>query len=279
MYVMVELFSEVLGRSVSVPELPKRIVSFSPAVTETLFELGLEKAVIGVSAFCARPPAARLKRRVGSYNTVSDELLDSLKPDLILTTTGYQREFALRLSRRHSVYPFELPISVAGIADLVVKVGLVTSRQDAARDFGHRLLNQLPRARWKRRLRVYVEIDLGGPVSFGAHSYITDAFNLLDSTTLFEKERVEWLSPDLSRVPALDPDVLVYEPKMYSKFGAGDAEAMVKARRWDRMRAVEAGNLFITPGPLDFLAHYGPSFVTEAIPWLNERLELARERV
>ncbi len=230
---MPELFSEVLGRSVHVPDSPRRIVSFNPAVTETLFALGLGDYVIGVSAFCARPTEARVKRRVGSYNTVSDELLDELKPDLILTTTGYQRDFAIRLSQKYTVYPFELPVSVAGIVDAVVRVGLVTSASDKARELEGLLLSQLAGISKKRSLMSYVEIDLGGPVSFGAHSYITDAFSILGSATLFEKERSEWLTPDLSAVYALDPDVVVYEPKMYSKFGADEVEGVVKARGWE----------------------------------------------
>ena len=274
-----ELFSEILGKSVRVPEVPRRIISFSPAVTEVLFELGLEEAIVGVSAFCARPAEARLKRKVGSYNTVSDEVLDDLRPDLILTTTGYQRQFALRLAEKYPVYPFELPVSVAGIVDMVVKVGLVTSRQEQARNLGKFLLDQLSVVQTTRRLSVYVEIDLGGPVSFGAHSYITDAFNLLGSTTLFESERTEWLTPDLHTVQTLDPDVIFYEPKMYSRFGAEDARAMFGSRGWEGMRAVRVGNAFVTPGPLDFIAHHGPSFIRETIPWLNERLEEAASRV
>ncbi len=43
-------------RRVQVPENPQRIISFSPAVTEILYELGLGDRIVGVSAFCSRPP-------------------------------------------------------------------------------------------------------------------------------------------------------------------------------------------------------------------------------
>jgi iron complex transport system substrate-binding protein len=270
---LVELFSEVLGRTVRVPESPARIVSFSPAVTETLFELGLGESVVGISAFCSRPPATRLKRRVGSYSTVSDELLEELRPDLVVTTTGYQRDFAVRLSKKFTVYPFELPISVAGIVDMVVKVGVVTSATERARTLAAQLLARLGGVGRQSRPRAYVEIDLGGPVSFGANSYIVDAFRLLGSRTLFEDRRVEWLTPDLQAVQSMDPDLIVYEPKMYTSFSPEDAKRLVDARGWGEMRAVRANNVFVTPGPLDFLAHHGPSFITDVIPWLGEKLD------
>lgn len=275
---MVRLFSEVLGKEVEVPESPQRIVSFSPAATETLYMLGMGDRLAGVSAFCARPPEASSKRKVGSYNTVSPDLLRELRPDLIFTVTGYQREFAVRLSSEWPVYPLELPVSVAGIIDFVEKVGLVVGAPSEVRELAGRLLRQVPAARGGTKLRAYVEIDLGGPVTFGAHSYITDAFRLLGASTLFEKERCEWLTPPADAVQSMDPDLIVYEPKMYSKFGPGDLEKLVRKRGWGGSRAVKIGNCFQTPGPIDFLAHHGPSFVTEALPWLDSRLEDASRR-
>ncbi len=276
---MVAVFNEILGREVRVPEAPRRVVSFSPAVTETLFMVGLGDAVAGVSAFCARPAEARLKRRVGSYNTVSDDLLSGLKPDLIFTVTGYQRGFALRLSEKFPVYPLELPVSVGGIADLVVKVGLVAGAAERARELAGSLLRGLANARRGPALKAYIEMDLGGPVTFGAYSYITDAVRFLGSSTPFEDRSAEWLTPDPDVVRREDPDVIFYEPKMFSKFGKEQLDRLVENRNWKSSRAFRAGNLFVTPGPLDFLAHHGPSFITQAMPWLSERLVEASTRI
>jgi ABC-type Fe3+-hydroxamate transport system substrate-binding protein len=269
------LFNEVLGTEVTVPEKPMRIVSFSPAATETLFLIGAGDRVVGVSAFCARPPEVKEKRKVGSYNTVRHELLDDLKPDLIITVTGYQRDFAVDLSKKYPVYPLELPVSVAGIVDFVVKIGLVAGAPDAARELAGSLLRQLGQARKLGGARVYVEIDLGGPVTFGAHSYITDAIRLVGCSSIYERERSEWLKPDLKRVAEEDPDAILYEPKMFSAFSVADLKQLLVPRKWDQLRAVRDGTCFITPGPFDFLAHHGPSFITEAVPWLEEKLALA----
>jgi ABC-type Fe3+-hydroxamate transport system substrate-binding protein len=273
------LFNEVLGMEVSVPDAPERIVSFSPAATETLFKIGLGEKIVGVSAFCARPAEAKTKRKLGSYNTVRDEILDELHPDLILTVTGYQRDFAVRLSKKYPVYPLELPVSVAGIVDFVVKVGLVAGSVERARALAGSLLHGLGTIEGGANLKGYVEIDLGGPVSFGAYSYITDSLRLLGCAHVYESARSEWLRPDLGMVTACNPDVILYEPKMYSRFTKDDLQALIDSRGWGDLRAVKLGNLFVTPGPLDFLAHHGPSFITEALPWLEGRFRTARERI
>jgi iron complex transport system substrate-binding protein len=63
---MIGVFNEFLGRDLVTRDKPVRIVSLSPALTETLFILGLGERVIGVSAFCARPEGAKVKRKVGA---------------------------------------------------------------------------------------------------------------------------------------------------------------------------------------------------------------------
>jgi iron complex transport system substrate-binding protein len=272
---LTQVFNEILGTEVMIPEIPGRIVSFSPAATEALFMMGAGERVVGVSAFCARPAEAMAKRKVGSYNTVRKELLDELKPDLIITVTGYQRDFAVDLSKKFPVYPLELPVSVAGIVDFVVKLGLIAGAHDAARELAGSLLRQLGQVRKIGGARVYVEIDLGGPVTFGAHSYITDAVRLVGCSSIYERERTEWLKPDPEKVAKEDPDAIIYERKMFSDFNAADLQQMLVSRKWDKLRAVRDGSCFLTPGPLDFLAHHGPSFITEAVPWLEQKLALA----
>ena len=277
---MVNLFNEVLGREVAVPDHPTRVISLSPAITEILFLLGLGDRVIGVSAFCARPDEAKQKRKVGSYSTTNVDQLRELDPDLIFAVTGYQRDLALRLSPQFPVYPLTLPVSVSGIIDMVVKVGLVVGEQDRGWELSSKLAREMASVSPRNKgMKAYVEMDLGGPVSFGAHSYITDVFHLLGASTLFDHVRSEWLTPDLMEVKSANPDVIFYEAKMYSKFGQPDLERLLDKRGWREMSSVRNGSCFLTPGPLDFLAHHGPSFITETIPWLSGKLALAADNL
>lgn len=274
---MRRVFCEPLSREVQVPDSPSRIVSLSPAVTESLFELGLGERVVGVSAYDFHPPEARRKQVVGSYSAASVRRIRELSPDLVLTTTGYQRALAERLSAEFPTYAFELPTSVSGIADLAEKVGLVVGEFERARELERRLLGSLLGLR-RGSGRVYVEIDLGGPTAFGAYSYITDAVELLGYKSVTGGEPSEWLSPSLEKVMGGDPDVIVYEPKMFRRVSREEAMEMFRRRGWGELRAVKEGRVLVTPGPYDFLAHYGPSFITKALPWLAESLSEALEQ-
>lgn len=271
---MRRVFSELLGKDIPVPDSLKRIVSLSPAVTETLFILGLGGSVVGVTEFCFRPPEARSKTTVGTYSTVDLEALSRLEPELILSMTGFQRQSAFDLSARFNVYPIPLPVSVADIIGSVIGVGLVAGRYDEARRLAlkmTRTIGALEPA--KRPVKSYVELDLGGPTSFGAYSYITDALWLAGGRNVLAAEPCNWLVPDPQRIVAEDPEVIIYEPRIFEPFEEEDLRKVLVERGWSRISAVRNGRVFLTPQrPLDFLAHHGPSFVTEAIPWLRRAL-------
>lgn len=70
--------------------IPGRIISLMPSNTEILFALGLEEAVVGVTDWCDYPPAmlnavqAGRIHRVGDSFSINEELLVSLKPDLVI---------------------------------------------------------------------------------------------------------------------------------------------------------------------------------------------------
>ncbi|MEM3318097.1 MAG: ABC transporter substrate-binding protein, partial [Thermoplasmatales archaeon] len=79
----------------------------------------------------------------------------------------------------------------------------------------------------------------------------------------------EWIVPDFKFVEQEDPDVIIFEPKMFSKRDSSILERIAKQRGWDKLSAFKRGNVFVTPGEYDFFAHHGPSLIREVIPWLS----------
>ncbi len=263
------MFYEPVFRPRELPEHPERIVSLSPAITETVFMLGGQGSrLVGVSAFCQRPEEAKRVRRVGSYSHARPEVLREVRPDLILAVSGYQARSMEEVSREFTTFTLELPSSVPGILDMVKRVGAVLGCPVQAMDLMCRLEGSMPDPYDGERIPAYVEIDLGGPVSFGIGSYITDALHLCGFESVYGRRDSEWLKPDDAETAAIDPEVIIYEPKMFSNFKREEFEAEMRRRGLAQTRAFRKGNVFITPGKLDFLAHHGPSFITDAIPWL-----------
>ncbi|WP_339879951.1 helical backbone metal receptor [uncultured Algoriphagus sp.] len=78
-------YIDQLNRSISITNLPQRIISLVPSQTELLVDLGLEDRMVGVTKFCVHPKG--LKKRkviVGGTKNYRMDVIDSLRPDLII---------------------------------------------------------------------------------------------------------------------------------------------------------------------------------------------------
>ncbi|NPA80378.1 MAG: ABC transporter substrate-binding protein [Thermotogae bacterium] len=253
-------FEETLGREIEVPDRPERIVSLAPSITDTLFRLGLDDRVVGISLYCNRPKD-RLEGipRVGAYLNVIWDRLEELQPDLVLTTTGAQRRITEELmARGFPVAPVPVPVSIFGVLDGVRKVGLLTGAEREAERLNLSLLGTLNSLKGSLpSLRTYYEIDLGGPITVGAASYITDALHLLGLENVYASQRRPYVQPDDALTVSLKPELIIYEVKPGRRYTPSDVEARLRDR---------FGDVGIVVLPSDSLAHYGPSLVDEVLP-------------
>lgn len=82
-------------------EKPETIVSLSPALTEIVYELG--GTLSGISDYCDYPPEVSSLERYGVAGSPALEALETLEPDLVLSSTplpkaGLERLEALEIS-------------------------------------------------------------------------------------------------------------------------------------------------------------------------------------
>jgi len=79
------VFHDQLNRVVSLPAVPKRIISIVPSQTELLFHLGLDTEVIGVTKFCIHPEDKfKARTKVGGTKQLNIDQIRVLQPDLII---------------------------------------------------------------------------------------------------------------------------------------------------------------------------------------------------
>jgi iron complex transport system substrate-binding protein len=63
---------------------PNRVVSLVPSTTASLFDLGLEDVLVGVSEFCIYPDQARKLPKFGGPRSINTAAIIDLHPDLVL---------------------------------------------------------------------------------------------------------------------------------------------------------------------------------------------------
>ncbi|MEN2999802.1 MAG: ABC transporter substrate-binding protein [Acidilobaceae archaeon] len=257
---MVKLYAEALDREVEVPDSPQRVVSLSPAITETLYMLGMKDRVAGVSIYCNKPPAAREKPKVGSYWKVLYSKLEPLRPDLILVTTGAQLVAMRELVQKgYTVFPISLPLTLPGLFEFVVKVGAVMGELEGARELARELEEEARALRGALSgTKIHYEIDLGGPVSPGGLSYIADGLIYLGARSTFDSTRDSWIiNPDPAAIRAFDPDIFAFEFQLSVELERSWLLPKLESRGLGDLRGVREGLVMME---YDSLAHYGPSF-------------------
>src|SRR5918993_4514523 len=143
-------------------DFPRRIVCLTEETTETLYLLGEEDRIVGVSGYTVRPPEARLKPKVSAFINAKFDKIEALDPDLVLAFSDLQADIARELIRRgYPVYTFNQR-SVAEILQMIRIVGALVGRADAGDALAGRLAAGLDGIRQsaaalRRRPRVFFE--------------------------------------------------------------------------------------------------------------------------
>lgn len=107
------------------------IVSLSPAITQSLVALGLEKKISGVSRFCQLPDGAEPRRIVGDMINVNLDALKILKPDLVILPAN-MKFIAERLrSLGMKILAFDSS-SPSGLLSSIFRLGQATGAQETA---------------------------------------------------------------------------------------------------------------------------------------------------
>lgn len=122
-----------LGHSVSLSAPARRVISLAPSITETLYAIGADSTIAGVTNFCNYPPAALSKTRVGGIIDPNVELIVNLHPDLILMSVeGNRKEDYERFQRLHIPVFVTNPRSIEGVLKSIRDLGLLTGHEHQA---------------------------------------------------------------------------------------------------------------------------------------------------
>ncbi|MCX7782163.1 MAG: ABC transporter substrate-binding protein, partial [Meiothermus sp.] len=203
--------------------------------------------------FCYRPAATLALPVVSRSTRLRWTILDRLKPDLVLISTGVQRDLLNELhGRGYPIFPVPLPQSPYGILENLVLVGALLGVAEQATELAshlaqryHALYQSLP------PYRVYLEFDLGGPISVGRGSYVGEALRHLGLHNIFAEHPQSYFAPDLAEVQRREPQLVIYEPKPHRSRPYEKARRLLTERNWPYPLVVTGG---------DELAHYGLGF-------------------
>lgn len=127
--------TDQMGRTVSIPANPQRIVSLVPSQTELLFDLGLGDRVVGITKFCIHPAEwFKTKTRIGGTKNFNFEVIHQLNPDLII---GNKEENYLEgievLAKNYPVWMSDI-YTLADALAMITAIGSLTQTEAKAQE-------------------------------------------------------------------------------------------------------------------------------------------------
>ena len=209
-------FTDQMGRSVELPEIPKRIVSLVPSQTELLHDLGLNKEVVGITKFCIHPAHWRKEKViVGGTKQVHFNRIEELAPDLIIGNKEENEEgFINELATRYPVWMSDIA-SLNEALDMMEAMGQLTGREREAEALVVDVLSAfapLQEQSLKKQRAVYL-IWKDPYMAAGKNTFVDEMLSMAGFENLVKETRYPELR--LEDIKALDPEVILLSSEPY----------------------------------------------------------------
>lgn len=255
---------------------PQRIVCLTEETTETLYLLGEDPRIVGISGFTVRPARARKEKpRVSAFTSAKIERIVQLRPDLVLGFSDLQADIAAELVRAGiEVHVFNHR-SVEDIFRMIRTLGGMIGCESRTRQLVEELTAGLAvvrerAARLPRRPRVYFE-EWDEPQISGIR-WVSELIRIAGGEDCFAELSVESLGrnriiADPLEVPRRAPDII-----LGSWCGKKFQPSQVAARAgWERIPAIRDG--FVREVKSAIILQPGPAALTEGVQAIQQVIE------
>jgi iron complex transport system substrate-binding protein len=238
----------------------QRIACLSTEAVETLYALGAEDVIAGISGFTVRPPRAREeKTKISGFSSADLERILAVKPDLVIGFCDMQADICRDLVKAGiEVHQFNQR-TVDGILRMIAVLAALVQRAAA----------------WTRKPVMYFE-EWNDPLMSGI-GWAAELIGIAGGTDAFPELSAhpgarERIIADPLAVVRRAPDIIIA-----SWCGKKFQPAQLAARPdWDAIPAVKNQMLFEIKSP-DILSP-GPAAITEGLRQISDIIAQWQER-
>ena len=247
------------GRSVAVPDQVHRVVSLSPSLTNTVYALGAQSLLVGITNYTVYPPeAAREKPSVGDVVGPSLEKIVALHPDLVLALPEFNGAATIEGLQRIGVPVFLFNTgNVANIYRTVELVGRVLGRDREATALIASLKARENKVRaqsaGKPKLTVLLVLSIDPLITAGRNAFITEMISAAGARSVTDDLAQDWLQMNIEAILPRKPDYI-----LLMKTGPVNFKDMQQRAGWNSLEAVRQGHVIVVddriqiPAPVAF---------------------------
>ena len=207
-----------LGRTIVVPDAPKRIVSLAPSITEIMFALDKGHLLKGATQFSDYPEAAKTLPAVGSYIRLDVEKIAALQPDLCIAVKDGNPKFVIdKLTTLgipvYAVDPRNLESVIGSVREIGELCGASAQARSVVADMEARIGFVRERISHAATTpRVFFQIGISPIVSVGTRTFLHELIVMAGGENVtrgpipyprYSKEQVLALAPDIMIITSM----------------------------------------------------------------------------
>jgi iron complex transport system substrate-binding protein len=264
----IELGNDVCGNGHSTPGAiilpmrqfpPRRIVCLTEETVETLYLLGEQDRIVGVSGYAVRPPQVRREKpRVSAFVSADIPKILALEPDLVLAFSDLQADIAADLIRAGVAIHVFNQRDVAGILAMIRTLGALVGAADRADQlaagYEKRLASVTSTARPSPKPKVYFE-EWDDPLISGI-GWVSELIEIAGGEDILPELRSQKAAKDRIILPDVvrtaTPDVILAswcgKKVVIDKIRQRPGWSQIPAVRNDRIVEIKSP-LILQPGP------------------------------
>jgi iron complex transport system substrate-binding protein len=241
-----------LGREIVIPDVPMRIVSLAPNITEILYALDLGHRIVGVTRYSDYPNEARQKPKVGTYVNFNIEKIVSLRPDLIIATYGGNPKAAIfGLEKLGFAIYVTKATTVEDVLTMIENIGMITNTKGRALKIVGRLKRRIDRVtdrvQHAPRPVVFLQINAKPLMTVGKGSFHDQVIALAGGKNLAEESTIRYPHYSIEDVLQREPDyILISTMDRTGFFEQQKAQWM----RWGNIPAVQNNRIYFIDSDL-----------------------------
>ncbi|MBL4707630.1 MAG: cobalamin-binding protein [Flavobacteriales bacterium] len=251
---------------------PERIVCLTEETTETLYLLGEQDRIVGISGFTVRPKQARKEKpKVSAFvDAKIDEILD-LKPDLVIGFSDIQADIAKDLISKGITVWVNNHRSVDDIFKMMVQLGALVGKAKEALALVSHFQNRIQEiktitSQWGIKPKVYFE-EWYDPLISGIQ-WVNELIEIAGGEDVYKENSLESLAKN--RIIEHQEEVIQKNPDIILASWCGKKfkpKKMLARKAWNEIKAIQDGEVYEIDSSI--ILQPGPASVSEGLEILH----------
>ncbi len=237
------VFKDYYERETILEKKPERIISVAPNITEIICALGKQDKLVGRTDYCDYPPAVLDIESVGNIDQPSVEKIVELRPDLLITSSIFQKEALEKLEEVGiKVIILRGEEDFEGLYGVIGDIALLLDAKDKSDELIAKMQENVEQVKNKvaglDRPEVYYVVGYGefGDFTAGGDTFIAKMIEMAGGINIAND--VEGWSYNIESLLEADPDMLICSKYYDSKDG------IINTEGYKELTAVKGGRIF-----------------------------------